>query len=77
MAERSGSFEQKNDAGSDMAVETGIENGTLVITGHQVTLQHRVTNVYRKVEGGWKLTHHHTDVSEAMLDVLKRQTEPA
>jgi len=36
-----------------------------------------VTNVYRKVEGGWKLAHHHTDVSEAMLDVLKRLTEPA
>lgn len=70
-------LDQRIDAGSDMAVETGVEAGTLVLAGHQTTLHHRVTNVYRRVEGGWKLAHHHADVSPAMLDVLKRLSEAA
>ena len=65
-------LDQRIDAGSDMAVETGIEAGTLVIAGHEAQLHHRVTNVYRKVDGAWKLVHHHADVSEAMVDILKR-----
>lgn len=70
-------IDQKIDAGFDMAVETGVETGSLVIAGHQATLRHRVTNVYRKVEGGWKLAHHHADLSDAMLDILKRLNEAA
>jgi ketosteroid isomerase-like protein len=70
-------LEQKIYAGSDMAVETGVETGTLVIAGHQATVHHRVTNVYRKIDGDWKLAHHHTDLSEAMLDVLKRLGQAA
>ena len=69
--------DQKIDAGTDMAVETGVETGHLVIGGHQATLHHRVTNVYRKVDGEWRLAHHNTDLSEAMLDVLRRLPEPA
>jgi ketosteroid isomerase-like protein len=70
-------LDQKIDAGSDMAVETGVETGTLVIAGHEATVQHRVTNVYRRVNGDWKLAHHHTDLSGAMLDILKRLSEAA
>jgi ketosteroid isomerase-like protein len=69
--------EQKIDAGTDLAVETGIETGSLVIAGHEAIIRHRVTNVYRKADGQWKLAHHHTDLSEAMLDVLKRLGEAA
>lgn len=69
-------IEQRIDAGSDMAVETGVETGTLVLAGRQATLHHRVTNVYRKVEGGWKLAHHHTDPSESMRDILDHLSEP-
>jgi ketosteroid isomerase-like protein len=29
-----------------------------------------VTNVYRREADGWKMIHHHTDLSPAMLDVL-------
>lgn len=65
-------LDQRIDAGSDMAVETGIETGTLVIAGHEAELNHRVTNVYRKVDGDWKLAHHHADVSKPMVDILKR-----
>lgn len=65
------------DAGNDMAVETGVESGTLIIAGQPVTLNHRVTNVYRKIDGAWKMAHHHADPSEAMLDVLRRLPVPA
>lgn len=70
-------LDQKIDIGSDMAVETGIEAGTLVIGGHEATILHRVTNVYRRKNGGWKLAHHHTDLSEAMLNILKRLSAAA
>jgi ketosteroid isomerase-like protein len=70
-------IDQKIDAGSDMAVETGIETGTIVIAGHDAALHHRVTNVYRRVEGDWKLAHHHTDPSDAMLQILQRLSEAA
>lgn len=69
--------EQAIDAGSDMAVETGIEDGTLVIAGQTAKIHHRVTNVYRWTDGEWKLAHHHADLSEAMLDILKRLSEAA
>jgi ketosteroid isomerase-like protein len=70
-------LDQKIDAGSDMAVETGVETGRLVIAGHEASLHHRVTNVYRCVNGDWKLAHHHTDPSEAMLGILKLLGEAA
>jgi ketosteroid isomerase-like protein len=70
-------LDQRIDAGSDMAVETGIEAGTLVIAGHEAKLHHRVTNVYRKANGDWKLAHHHADVSQAMVDILKRRNAAA
>lgn len=65
-------IDQKIDVGTELAVETGVETGKLVIAGHEATLQHRVTNVYRREKGEWRLAHHHTDLSEAMLDILKR-----
>lgn len=70
-------LDQKIDAGTDMAVETGVETGTLVIAGHQASVHHRVTNVYRKIGDDWKLTHHHTDLSEAMMGILKRLSAAA
>lgn len=69
--------DQRVDAGTDLAVETGIETGSLVIAGHEATIRQRVTNVYRRIDGEWKLAHHHTDLSETMLDVLKRLGEAA
>lgn len=63
-------------AGTDMAMETGVETGTLVIAGHTAAIDQRVTNVYRLVDGKWKVTHHHTDQSEAMLDIIKQLSPP-
>lgn len=56
----------------DLAYELGIEQGQAKLAGEQITIEHRVTNIYRREAGGWKTVHHHTDVSPAMLDVLSR-----
>lgn len=56
----------------DVAYELGVEHGQVKIAGRQVTIEHRVTNIYRREAGGWKIVHHHTDLSPAMLDVLGR-----
>jgi ketosteroid isomerase-like protein len=56
----------------DVACEAGIEHGHIKLAGQQVTIEHRVTNVYQREAGAWKIVHHHTDISPAMLDVLSR-----
>lgn len=56
----------------DLAYEGGIESGQITLSGEKVTIEHRVTNIYRKEGGAWKIVHHHTDISPAMIEVLKR-----
>ena len=54
----------------DVAYEVGVERGEIKLAGKQVNIDARVTNVYQRRNGAWKLVHHHTDTSAAMLDVL-------
>ncbi len=56
----------------ELAYEVGVEHGQVKISGQPVTIEHRVTNIYQREAGAWKMVHHHTDVSPAMLDVLIR-----
>ena len=56
----------------DMAWEAGIEHGQFKLAGQQVSIEHRVTNIYQREAGAWKVVHHHADTSAAMLDVLSR-----
>ena len=56
----------------DVGYELGIEQGQANLAGQQVSIEHRVTNIYRREAGGWKIVHHHTDVSPGMLDILSR-----
>jgi ketosteroid isomerase-like protein len=56
----------------DMAYELGIERGALKLVGQQVAVDGRVTNIYRREMGKWKLVHHHADISPAMLEVYNR-----
>jgi len=56
----------------DLALELGAERGRARFAGQPVDLDHRVTNVYRREAGAWKVLHHHTDVSPGMLQVLQR-----
>jgi ketosteroid isomerase-like protein len=58
--------------GEDLAYEVGIERGRGKIAGEQIEIEHRVTNVYRREGGQWKMVHHHTDVAPAMVDLLRR-----
>ena len=54
----------------DMAYEVGVEHGKVTLGGHKLAIEHRVTNIYRKEGGAWKIVHHHTDTSPAMLEVI-------
>ena len=62
--------DQLISAAGDMAYEVGVEIGQARFGDKSVSFDHRVTNVYRREAGEWKIIHHHTDVSSAMLAVL-------
>jgi ketosteroid isomerase-like protein len=58
--------------GGDLAYEVGTERGQATMAGQSLTLDHRVTNVYRREAGGWKIVHHHADISPEMQELLRR-----
>jgi ketosteroid isomerase-like protein len=57
---------------ANMAYELGVEHGHVELAGQRVAIEHRVTNIYRREAKGWKVVHHHTDASQAMMEVLSR-----
>jgi ketosteroid isomerase-like protein len=56
----------------DVAFEVGIEKAQFKIAGQEVKGEIRVTNIYRKENGSWKMVHHHTDIAPAMIEALQR-----
>ncbi len=56
----------------DVACELGIEVGRFKMAGKLVSIEQRVSNVYQRKRGAWKLIHHHADLSPAMIEALKR-----
>ncbi len=56
----------------DVAFVRGTEQVSVTMAGRSVLGEHRLTNIYRREVGGWKVVHHHTDLSPAMPDVLSR-----
>jgi len=54
----------------ELAYELGVEQGQFTLAGQQVAIDQRVTNIYRRETRGWRIVHHHADVSPAMLAVL-------
>jgi ketosteroid isomerase-like protein len=56
----------------DTAYELGVERGELTLAGQHIAIDGRVTNIYRRESGAWKIVHHHTDVAQAMLDAVSR-----
>ena len=56
----------------DTAYELGVEHGQFTLAGERVTGDYRVTNIYRRESGAWKIVHHHTDVAESMVDLIGR-----
>ena len=62
--------------GADLAYEIGVEEGEAMLAGERVTLNQRVTNIYRREGGEWKMVHHHSDASPVMNDLLSRLQPP-
>lgn len=58
--------------GDDIAYELGTERGQATMAGEQISFEQRVTNIYRREGGSWKIVHHHTDLSPAMVELLAR-----
>ena len=56
----------------DAAYELGTEHVEATLAGQPVRTQARVTNIYRRDGGGWRIVHHHTDTSPEMQAVLSR-----
>jgi ketosteroid isomerase-like protein len=59
-------------AEGDMAYELGTERGQVKLAGNLVSLEQRVTNIYRREGSKWKVVHHHADISPQMVEVLQR-----
>jgi len=57
---------------ADLAYEVGVEHAEFKLGGQKVVGQIRVTNIYQRESGTWKITHHHTDLVPAMVDILSR-----
>jgi ketosteroid isomerase-like protein len=62
--------------GTDLAYELGIEEGEAMVAGERVQFKQRVTNIYRREGGEWKIVHHHSDSSSAMNEMLSRLQPP-
>jgi ketosteroid isomerase-like protein len=48
----------------DVAYELGVEHGQYTLDGKPVTADYRVTNIYRRESGAWKIVHHHADIQK-------------
>ena len=54
----------------DGAYTLGTEHGQARIGEQTVGIDWRVTNIYRREGGGWKIVHHHTDFSKEVAQAL-------
>jgi ketosteroid isomerase-like protein len=61
----------------DVAYEVGVEHADFKLGGQKVAGQIRVTNIYQREARAWKITHHHTDLAPAMVEILNRLQPPS
>jgi hypothetical protein len=47
-----------------------------MLAGQHDSFEHGVTNIYRRESRGWKILHHHPDLSPAMQDLRYRMQPP-
>ncbi|HUF57084.1 MAG TPA: nuclear transport factor 2 family protein [Thermohalobaculum sp.] len=62
--------EQEVRVAGDAAYESGVERGSYTLSGQEVAVEGRVTNIYRRDGGEWRIVHHHADVSREMIAAL-------
>jgi ketosteroid isomerase-like protein len=55
----------------DVAYTLGTEHGQGKLGDELVSIDWRVTNIYRREGGEWKMVHHHADVSPAVVEALE------
>ncbi|MCB1489392.1 MAG: nuclear transport factor 2 family protein [Bauldia sp.] len=56
----------------DTAYEIGVEHAQFTVAGTPLTVNSRVTNIYYREPGGWKVIHHHGDRSPGIAEALDR-----
>ncbi len=56
----------------DLAYEVGTESVQVTVAGETISFRPRVTHIYHREAGGWKIVHQHTDVEPAMQAILDR-----
>jgi len=54
----------------EFAYELGVERAEFSISGEPLSLNSRVTNIYRRQAGNWKVVHHHGDKSPGIFEAL-------
>jgi ketosteroid isomerase-like protein len=54
----------------DAAYTLGTEHGQASVGDQTLRIDWRVTNIYRREAGGWKIVHHHTDFSSEVAQAL-------
>ena len=54
----------------EVAYTVGIERGEGTLGGQSVRFDYRVTHIYRREAGAWKLIHRHADAAPALQDVF-------
>ena len=55
-----------------LLTETGTEHVNVMIAKDQVQADLRVSNVFRRKSGEWKMVHHHVDRNQTMLEILSK-----
>jgi len=56
----------------DSAYEVGVEIAKFAIAGQPLTVNSRVTNIYQREGGAWKIVHHHGDKASGIAEALER-----
>ena len=64
--------DQMIQVAGDVAYELGVERGQAELAGQEIRIDSRVTNIYRREQGRWKMVHHHSDLNAGMVDLLNR-----
>jgi len=69
--------DQRICVGEDLAYEIGFELVNGLMGKDQFQAKFRVSNVYRREGGEWKMVHHHVDFDPRILEIVsKLQTSP-
>ena len=56
----------------DTAYEVGVEHAEFKVADTPLTVHSRVTNIFYRVDGAWKIIHHHGDKSPGIAEALNK-----